>query len=147
MKTIILLATLILFLPVACSSSNPSNVTVLGVKYSEAQIERGELTYQQYCASCHGKNGEGQRPDLPPGPDETGLIPAPPHNDSGHTWHHADSILIDIITNGGLGDPSAFYPMPAFSDQLSSEQIRLVLAYIKTMWTQQQRGQQAMISG
>jgi mono/diheme cytochrome c family protein len=27
-----------------------------------------------------------------------------------------------------------YYPMPAFSDQLSDEQIARIIAYIKTIW-------------
>src|SRR5688572_5263319 len=46
----------------------------------------GQSLYEAHCASCHGINGEGQYPD-PYAPNEQGLIGAPPHDNTGHTWH------------------------------------------------------------
>lgn len=102
----------------------------------------GEQVYAQNCASCHGVNGEGQFPDAPMERDDTGRLGAPPHNDAGHTWHHDDDLLYEIVREGGMGDPAMFYPMPAFAEQLNDEQIEAVIFYIKGFWTQQQREQQ-----
>src|SRR5436305_11770771 len=63
-----------------------------------ALVARGKVLYDQYCASCHGANLEGQqdwRHRLP-----NGRLPAPPHDVTGHTWHHADQDLFDMIKNG-----------------------------------------------
>ena len=48
-----------------------------------ADIAQGETLYVQSCASCHGANLEGQ-PDWRT-PDATGRLPAPPHDETGHT--------------------------------------------------------------
>src|SRR5689334_20690026 len=51
-------------------------------------VERGKLIYDEHCARCHGANLEGQpnwRHRLP-----SGRMPAPPHDPTGHTWHHSD---------------------------------------------------------
>src|SRR3712207_630865 len=51
-----------------------------------AQVALGRQVYAANCASCHGANLEGQpnwQQDLP-----AGGRPAPPHDASGHTWHH-----------------------------------------------------------
>lgn len=85
-------------------------------------INRGQEIYTTSCASCHGANGEGQVPEAPMQPDETGRIPAPPHDETGHTWHHDDDLLFDYVKNGGRGDPELFYPMPGFGDSLSDEE-------------------------
>ena len=58
----------------------------------------GEQIYAQNCAACHGINGEGQFPDAPMERDETGRLGAPPHNESGHTWHHDDDLLLPTLT-------------------------------------------------
>lgn len=73
----------------------------------------------------------------------------PKHNANGRTWHHPDCQLIDIVLNGSgaMGDmmrrmmgPSEEVPrMPQFRTTLSEEQVRDILAYIKTWWTKEQR--------
>jgi len=95
----------------------------------------GEKLYAQHCASCHGANLEGQpewRKRLP-----NGRFPAPPHDATGHTWHHPDEVLFGITKNG-LAPPYApagyESDMPAFGGKLSDQEIRAVLAYIQSRW-------------
>ena len=64
-----------------------------------SDAKAGRALYAQHCAACHGTNLEGQ-PDWR-SPDESGLYPAPPHDETGHTWHHDDAMLTDYITRGG----------------------------------------------
>ncbi|MCA9910443.1 MAG: cytochrome c, partial [Anaerolineae bacterium] len=71
---------------------------------------------------------------------------APPHNETGHSWHHSDVLLIRYVTEGGFSDPTRFYTMPPFGEVLSDEQIQMVLAYIKTMWTGEQRAMQRQLT-
>ena len=99
----------------------------------------GEQVYAQNCAACHGSNGEGQFPENPRARDASGRYGAPPHDDSGHTWHHDDDLLYQIVREGGMGNPEDFNPMPAFGDQLSDGEIEAVIFYIKTFWTEEQR--------
>jgi mono/diheme cytochrome c family protein len=100
-----------------------------------AKVARGAALYSQQCASCHGAKLEGQpdwRKRLP-----NGRMPAPPHDESGHTWHHADAVLFGITKNG-LVPPHApkdyESDMPAFGGKLSDDEIWAVLAYIKSHW-------------
>ena len=58
-------------------------------------VQAGEKIYQAQCASCHGPNLEGQ-PDWRTR-DANGFLPAPPHDATGHTWHHADDLLLSLI--------------------------------------------------
>jgi mono/diheme cytochrome c family protein len=99
----------------------------------------GQQVYAQNCAACHGANGEGQFPENPRARDASERYGAPPHDDSGHTWHHDDDLLYQIVHEGGMGNPEDFNPMPAFGDQLSDAEIEAVIFYIKTFWTEEQR--------
>ncbi|RKF12275.1 cytochrome c [Roseovarius spongiae] len=111
-----------------------------------ADLGQGEKLYQSYCASCHGANLEGQPDWRSPGPD--GALPAPPHDETGHTWHHSDSVLFDYTKLGGKAALAAQgvdfeSGMPGFGDQLSDDQIWNILAYIKSTWPDRQRQIQA----
>ncbi len=100
------------------------------------QVAQGEEVYALYCAACHGAQGEGQ-PNWKT-PLEDGSLPAPPHDSTGHTWHHADGQLKSIIANGN----KLIFPqskMPAFGEQLSDEEITAVIAFIKTFWGTDER--------
>jgi len=101
-----------------------------------AQVTQGKLLYDKYCAACHGARLEGQvnwRVKLP-----NGRMPAPPHNASGHTWHHPDAILFGItkhgLVPGKYAPPNYQSDMPGFRETLSDEDIWAVLAYIKSSW-------------
>lgn len=94
----------------------------------------GKSVYVQNCASCHGVNLEGQKDWMSRLPD--GLMPAPPHDKTGHTWHHSDKYLF-MITKYGIEDIiGQKYPnnMPAYKDILSDKEIISVLSYIKSTW-------------
>jgi mono/diheme cytochrome c family protein len=92
----------------------------------------GQTLYEANCASCHGVNGEGQYPDDPYKISDAGLAGAPPHNPTGHTWHHPDQVLVATVYNGQ--NLPNFEPMPAFKEKLSIDEIISVIAYIKTWW-------------
>ncbi|HXF66461.1 MAG TPA: cytochrome c [Burkholderiales bacterium] len=112
------------------------------------QVARGETVYAQHCAACHGARLEGQpnwQERLP-----TGRMPAPPHDASGHTWHHPDSVLFGItkygLVPGKYAPPKYESDMPAFGGTLSDEEIWAVLAYIKSRWPDEIRRAQAEIT-
>lgn len=105
-----------------------------------ARISAGRVIYDAHCASCHGKQLEGQRnwrDRLP-----SGRLPAPPHDDSGHTWHHRDDVLFAITKQGlvpPVAPPGYQTDMPAFGDRLSDDDIWNVLAYIRSRWSDRVR--------
>jgi len=119
------LAIVLLFTLAACSEPQPS---------AQALALGGKL-YAQYCASCHGASLEGQpnwRSRLP-----NGRMPAPPHDESGHTWHHPDEVLFGITKHGVVppyAPPGYESDMPGFGGKLTDEEIRAVLAYIASHW-------------
>ena len=106
-------------------------------------IAQGRQIYADQCAACHGAELEGQpgwRSPLP-----SGRLPAPPHDASGHTWHHADAQLLEIIAKGG----TVYMPeskMPGFADRLDADEMQAVLAYLKSMWGPRELEFQAEVS-
>ena len=109
----------------------------------------GAQVYGARCASCHGGRGEGAPNWRSWGPD--GRLPPPPHDSTGHTWHHADGLLYRIVvsgTAGAVGDSlhASRYGMPAFGTLLTPREVHAVLAYIKGGWSSQQRRRQAQVS-
>lgn len=101
-------------------------------------LAAGQLLYQQNCGSCHGVDLQGQPNWQTPGAD--GILPAPPHDQTGHTWHHANGLLFDYTKLGGQvalaqrGVSDFNSGMPAFGDSLSDDQIWDILAFIKSTW-------------
>jgi mono/diheme cytochrome c family protein len=100
-----------------------------------ALVARGEPLYAQHCASCHGARLEGQ-PDWQ-SRNAQGRLPAPPHDDSGHTWHHDDTVLFEVTKYGITkhAPPGYQSDMPAFGDRLSDAEIVATLAFIKSRWS------------
>jgi mono/diheme cytochrome c family protein len=122
------------------AGSEPA-VTVNARPISAAQLAQGEQVYKANCASCHGLNGEGQ-PNWRQ-PDAEGAFPAPPHHNDGHTWHHADQQLLQIIARGGSMPNSN---MPGYADTLTEDEMVAVLAYIKTFWGSRESDFQAEVT-
>jgi mono/diheme cytochrome c family protein len=119
-------------------------VALLAGCEAKVDLALGEKLYTQHCASCHGANLEGQpnwRKRL-----ANGRLPAPPHDATGHTWHHPNEVLFGI-TKHGLVPPYApagyQSDMPAFDGKLSDQGIRAVLAYIESRWPPEVRQQRA----
>ncbi len=113
---------------------------------SAARIAAGDAIYRQHCASCHGAELQGE-------PNwrqrkASGRLPAPPHDDSGHTWHHPDAVLFEITRNGlkpPLAPDGYESDMPGFGAVLGDEQIWSVLAYIGSRWSPREKQHQARV--
>ena len=124
-----------MFMLSACSESTAPGDDPRADPRNADKVALGARVYLQNCAACHGEKLEGQpdwRRRLP-----NGRLPAPPHDESGHTWHHPDSVLFGVTKNG-LVPPYApkdyESDMPSFGSKLSDAQIWAVLAYIKSHW-------------
>ena len=101
-----------------------------------AKVALGAKLYAENCAVCHGAKLEGQpnwREKL-----TNGRMPAPPHDESGHTWHHTDQVLFGItkqgLVPGKYAPPGYASDMPAFRGKLSDDDIWAVLSFIESHW-------------
>jgi mono/diheme cytochrome c family protein len=112
------------------------SVLLAGCADAPPDLVLGQKVYELHCAACHGAKLEGQpdwRARLP-----NGRMPAPPHDASGHTWHHPDEVLFGITKHGLVppyAPPGYESDMPAFAGKLSDTEIRAVLAYISASWS------------
>lgn len=97
-------------------------------------VAEGEPLFAQHCASCHGTSLEGV-PDWKTAQPDGKRLP-PPHDSSGHTWHHPDDLLLSLIAD--QGDPS-YSDMPGFRDSLTDEEMNAILIFIKSSWGQEER--------
>ena len=107
----------------------------------KAELVLGQSVYEANCATCHGFQGEGQ-PNWKE-VDENGLRPAPPHDATGHTWHHSDSLLLEIIAKGSAAPGST---MLGYENVLSQEEMKASLEYIKTFWGKEELEFQEQVS-
>lgn len=83
-----------------------------------------------------------------PYPEGPGL-PAPPHNASGHAWHHSDEQLFAITRFGTATLVGNGYEidMIGFGDSLGDDEILAVLDYIKSTWPEREALHQRKVSG
>jgi mono/diheme cytochrome c family protein len=102
----------------------------------------GRALYLANCGGCHGVDLEGQPNWMKR--KEDGRLPAPPHDETGHTWHHSDQQLF-AITKFGLQSIAPGYEtdMPAFENVLADSEIVSILDYIKSTWPERARSYQA----
>lgn len=112
---------------------------------ADGQELDGRTLFLNNCAACHGVELEGQ-------PDwmarlSNGRLPAPPHDETGHTWHHSDAQLFRIVKEGLASiAPGYETDMPAFGATMTDTEITAVLDYIKSTWPDRVRESQAQRS-
>ena len=99
-----------------------------------AIVNQGEGLYAEHCAACHCADLEGE-------PDwrirkADGKMPAPPQDESGHTWHHPDDQLFALTKEGIAAFAGANYKtdMMGFGDVMTDDEIIAVLSFIKSRW-------------
>ena len=105
-----------------------------------AIVALGANVYEANCASCHGADLEGQANWRSPGED--GRLLAPPHDETGHTWHHDSDTLFQLTKYGVsalINDPDYASNMPIYDGVLSDVEIIAVLSYIKSTWPKEIR--------
>ena len=98
-----------------------------GIASGAGDAAKGKAKYQEVCAACHGASGKGD------GPAAAGLPTKPRnHTDAAYMNKLKDQQVFDFIKKGGQAMGKSPL-MPAWGGQLSDDQIRDVVAYIRTL--------------
>ena len=123
----------------AFSSPRPADSSTLPVAdrappLDPALVATGAELYAELCATCHGADLTGADNWKVPNPD--GSYPPPPQDSSGHTWHHGDDLLVDLILKGSDFPQSQ---MPAFGERLTEAEVLNILEFFKSTWGPQER--------
>jgi mono/diheme cytochrome c family protein len=116
-----------------CDSAPPAGVLLR--PDDPATVTLGKKVYEAQCAACHGGRLQGQ-PNWRER-DAAGRLPAPPHDATGHTWHHPDEVLFRITKHGvakAANLKDYVTSMPAYEGVLADAEIVAVLSYIKAQW-------------
>jgi mono/diheme cytochrome c family protein len=82
-----------------------------------AADDAGKMTFEANCSICHDEDGSGDTP--------IGMSLGIPDLRSDEVQKLSDADLIKIVTNG-------MDPMPSFKDKLSADEIKGVVAYVRT---------------
>lgn len=134
-----ILASLIAGLGLAACGPTPADrietssdeTALLDRKLDPEQVARGRAIYTKHCVECHGTDGKGQPGDWRIR-DADGHYPPPPLDDSAHAWHHPTAVLLEMISEGS---PQGQGKMPAWKDKLTERERQDVVAYIKSLWS------------
>jgi len=122
-------------------------IAVAADELEDRDLARGQALYVEQCASCHGAELQGQ-PNWQRQNDD-GTMPAPPHDETGHTWHHDNQLLFTYTKLGGQGAlaergiTNFKSGMPGFADVISDDEIWDILAYIRSTWPERVQEMQA----
>ena len=127
------------------SEASYANIHFPITRDSALMIAKGKIAYENNCVSCHQVNLVGAKNWK--GLDEDGHRKAPPLNGTGHTWHHDDATLHNIIKYG-LNKLVKNYEgkMLGFEHKLRDKDIDSILSYMKSFWPADTYQQQINLS-
>lgn len=91
------------------------------IAVSAVSVAAGQTTYTQYCAVCHGPQGEGD------GPAAAGLNPKPADFHAAHVQELPDGAIFYVITHGREGTA-----MVAWESIIAEEQRWELVNYLRT---------------
>lgn len=91
---------------------------------------RAADVYRAHCAACYGSHAQGAPNWQKQGAN--GKYPAPPLDGSAHAWHHPQAALEFTIRQGTAMQGGS---MPAWAGKLSDDEIRTVIAWFQSAWS------------
>jgi mono/diheme cytochrome c family protein len=95
-------------------------------RFEEGDAERGERLYLRYCRGCHGEKGRGAAHTFMP---HVGNL-----TKKGYIERLPDGYLYTVIAEGGQAVGKSSY-MPAWKTKLSEDDIKNIIAHIRTLPT------------
>ena len=122
---ILLMTSLIGLTACSESKSTKNNGTLSERWYTQEQVKRGKVLYQNNCIQCHKKDASGHA-------NAEQEFSAPALNGTEHTWHHPLPILQRTVKHGSIPLGGT---MPGFSGKLSDKDVDDVLAWVQSQWS------------
>lgn len=117
------------FFPLAILLMSVSSLEASERWFGAELVGKGEILFQQHCATCHGANAEGTRDWKKT--DANGNYPPPPLDGSAHAWHHSLAQLARSIRQGGKPYGGT---MPGFGEQFDDRQLLALIAFFQSKW-------------
>jgi mono/diheme cytochrome c family protein len=106
----------------SAEASTPPALTIEATR----RIANGKKIYEKHCKDCHGTAGEGDPGIYPPLAANRGVVLPSPLN------------TIRSVLDGGFAPSTKANPrpygMPPFAQALSSEEVALVVSYVRNAW-------------
>jgi mono/diheme cytochrome c family protein len=94
---------------------------------SDREVQAGRALFATHCATCHGDGGRGD------GASAAGFATRPADLADGRLMNGLpDEFLVSVVTHGGPAQGLA-PTMPPFDRTLSADQIRHVVAFVRTL--------------
>jgi mono/diheme cytochrome c family protein len=109
-------------LPVVPASPATTTAAVQLTALDPVAVSKGEELFAQNCVVCHGPGAKGD------GPGAESLSVKPADLTGGHSLMHSDDDYAYWVENGIAGTD-----MPGFGDKLDQDQIRDVIAYVRSL--------------
>jgi mono/diheme cytochrome c family protein len=152
-RALIILALFPVLFLTACSEAEPESDAQIqaqttdsvdtGRWYSAAQIASGAEVFSLNCAQCHGDDAQGMVSDWRQRLDD-GSFPPPPLNGSAHAWHHPNSVLLQVINNGGVEFGGK---MPPFATVIDESEKLAAIAFFQNFWSDETYAQWEQMGG
>jgi len=117
------------------ASQRPAEQSLAAAE-NKAQVDLGQLIYQQNCMACHGVKLKGRPSWEVASAAQAGI----PLNADGITWHLSDNRLFQAIKEGVRvrGDETKRIHEDKVGAALADKQVWALIAYFKTTWTARQ---------
>jgi len=106
----------------------------LAASDNDRAVQTGRALFATHCATCHGEGGRGD------GASAAGFGTRPADLADGRLMNGLpDEFLVSVITHGGPAQGLA-PTMPPFDRTLSADQIRIIVAFVRTLARPEYRG-------
>jgi len=100
--------------------------------FERASLERGAALFGEYCAQCHGPQGQGH-PDWQT-PSDGKFSAAPPLNGTGNDWKRSRAELVAVVKNGVRRKSDNADIMPSWKGRMNDRDLEDLINWMQSLW-------------